>query len=72
MIHTYLSFFAGKIIIDFALCAAALSNDLDMLRLALQVKMRSHNQFSVYTYQSKYLCSWDVLVFSTKVKLGKR
>jgi hypothetical protein len=70
MIHTYLSCFAGKIIIDFALCAAALSNDFDMLRLALQVKMRSHNQFSVFTYQRKYLRSWDVLVFSTKVKLG--
>jgi hypothetical protein len=47
MIHTYRSCCAGKIIIDFALCAAALSNDVDMLRLQLQVKMRRHNQFSV-------------------------
>jgi hypothetical protein len=70
MIHTYRSCCAGKIIIDFALCAAALSNDVDMLRLQLQVKMRRHNQFSVLTYQSKYLCLWDVHVFSAKVKLG--
>jgi hypothetical protein len=34
---SYRSFFTGKMIIDFALCAAALSNDFGMLRLQLQV-----------------------------------
>jgi hypothetical protein len=33
-------------IIDFALCAAARSNDFGMLRLQLQVHMWSHSMFS--------------------------
>jgi hypothetical protein len=35
--YTYRSFFDGKMIIDFALFAAALSNDFVKLRLQLQL-----------------------------------
>lgn len=45
MLYAYRSFFAGRMIIDFALFAAALSNDFVKLRLQLKCKKLELNEF---------------------------
>jgi hypothetical protein len=62
--YAYRSFFDGKMIIDFALFAAALSNDFVKLRLQLQflseVKLNFHISNETSVLRVKRLKEFDV------------